>query len=97
MGCLRQTYGHAGCSGNAVERMRSWSRWWLLLPLLTAPGQIPRGGPDMSQIWVNLRTPARDNPSTARFPESVLLALLVFGIAMVIIVMALLAGWFALA
>ncbi len=51
----------------------------------------------MSQIWVNLRTPARDNPSTARFPESVLLALLVFGIAMVIIVMALLAGWFALA
>ncbi len=61
----------------------------LALLVLTVPGQIPRGGPEMSRIWRDLRTPARENPNPIPFPDSVLLPVLMFGIGVVVIALTL--------
>ncbi len=43
-----------------------------VLVLLWTPGPPNPRGESMSRIWVNLRTPARNNPTVVRFPESIL-------------------------
>jgi len=42
----------------------------------------------MQRIWVNLRAPARDNPCPIPVGESPLLALIVFGAAVLILIAA---------
>ncbi len=67
----------------------------LLSSVLSMPGTAPRG-PDMQKIWVNLRAPSRDNPSPPGMGGSILMALMVFGVAVLILIAAGVIVWLIL-
>ncbi len=50
----------------------------------------------MQRIWVNLRAPSRDNPSPPGMGGSLLMALVVFGVAALILVAAGVIVWLIL-